>query len=172
MIQQIEYDSNDVEEFLKIHSSSLENKDSTTLQRLLSVQKKISIIANIDPIDLRTIINDLKFIKYAYKDYIITEDEISENIFFILSGECHIFSHNKKVGVLKAGATFGETAAIFNTKRNASVICASKEMTVLSFAIKHDAIEFCAHSMALLYKNLAAQINTKLELMNEKSTKK
>jgi len=82
MIQQIEYDSNDVEEFLKIHSSSLENKDSTTLQRLLSVQKKISIIANIDPIDLRTIINDLKFIKYAYKDYIITEDEISENIFF------------------------------------------------------------------------------------------
>lgn len=172
MIQHVEYDIDDIEEFLEIHTHSSEQEYSRTLQKLLNVQDKISIIAGIDPQDLQVIIDKLEFIKYAFKDIIIKEKDLSQEIFFILSGECHVFKENKKIGVIKAGKTFGEAAAIFNTKRNASVVCASKEATLLSFRIEHENMDFCAPALAKLYKNLALQINTKLESMNTQATKK
>lgn len=172
MIQQVEYDIEDIEKFLDVHENSLLNKDSKTLEKLLSVQNKISLIANINEHELKAIITNLQFIKYNFKDYIIQEGDISQEIFFILSGECHVFVKNKKVGVLQSSTTFGEGAAIFNTKRNASVVCASKEVTLLSFSINHENIEFCSSAMATLYKNLALQINAKLERMNMDLIKK
>lgn len=166
MIQQIKYDIEDVEAFLEVYENSQLHKDSKILEKLLSVQNKISFIANINEDELKAIIHHLQFLKYNFKDYIIREGDLSQEIFFILSGECHVFVGDKKVGVLKSGTTFGEGAAIFNTKRNASVVCASKEATVLSFSINHENTEFCSSAMATLYKNLALQINAKLERMN------
>ena len=58
------------------------------------------------------------------------------------------------------------------TKRNASVLCLSKEATLISFSIDHDNMEFCAPALAQLYKNLAFEINAKLEDLNEEYTKK
>ncbi|MDB2562021.1 cyclic nucleotide-binding domain-containing protein [Sulfurimonas sp.] len=172
MIQQVEYDIDDVEEFLEVTKLSQQDENSQTLQKLLNVQSKISIIANIDPEELKVIIDKLTFVKYNFKDFIIAEGDISQEIFFILSGECQVFHNNKKIGEIKAGSTFGESAAIFNTKRNASVVCSSKEVTVLSFCIDHDNMDFCAPALAKLYKNLALQINTKLEETNNKLIKK
>ncbi|MBC8237056.1 MAG: cyclic nucleotide-binding domain-containing protein [Helicobacteraceae bacterium] len=172
MIQQVEYDIDDIEAFLEVHENSEFNRDSKTLEKLLSVQNKISLIANIDEYELKAMIEKLQFVKYNFKDFIIKEGDISQEIFFILSGECHVFVESKQVGVLKSGTTFGEGAAIFNTKRNASVVCASKEVTVLSFCINSENAEFCSSAMATLYKNLALQINTKLEKMNMDIIKK
>lgn len=172
MIQQVQYDIDDIEKFLEINELAKRDKGSQTLQKLLHVQSKISIIADINPEELKVILKKLRFIKYNFKDFIIKEGEISEEIFFILSGECHVFAENKKVGVIPAGNTFGESAAIFHTKRNASVVCSSQETTVLSFSVNHDNIDFCAPALAKLYKNLARQINTKLEQMNSNLVKK
>ena len=172
MIQQVTYDIDDIQKFLELNELSKLEECEQTLQKLLSVQKKISIIANIDPEQLKVIVDKLQFIKYNFKDIIIKEGDISQEIFFILSGECHAFHNNKKIGGIKAGSTFGEAAAIFNTKRNASVLCSSKEVTVLSFCINHDNMDFCAPALAKLYKNLARQINTKIEEMNDNLVKK
>ncbi len=172
MIQLIDYDIDDVDKFLEINELSKSNIDSQIMKKLLSVQDKISIIANIDTQELKAIVCDLKFIKYKFKDYIIEEGDISKDIFFILSGECQVFVHKKKVGEIKTGHTFGEAAAIFQTKRNATVVCSSKEVTLLSFSIDHNNMEFCAPALATLYKNLALQINDKLEEMNKRLTKK
>jgi len=172
MIQQVEYDLEDIEKFLEITKISKANEYSQTLKKLLNVQSKISIIADIDPAELKVIIEKLKFVSVPFKEFIIKEGDISQEIFFVLSGEFHVFSNNKKVGVIAAGQTFGETAAVFNTKRNASVVCASKVATVLSFCINHENIDFCAPALAKLYKNLALQINTKLEEVNSQLIKK
>lgn len=172
MIQQVEYDIEDTAKFLELNKLAQNNEYSQTLKKLFSVQSKISIIANIDQAELKVIIDQLKFVKYNFKDFIIKEGDISQEIFFVLSGECHVFAQNKKVAEIQAGKTFGESAAIFNTKRNASVVCASKEVTLLSFCINHDNMDFCAPALATLYKNLASQINTKLESMNQTISKK
>ncbi|WP_321777182.1 cyclic nucleotide-binding domain-containing protein [Sulfurimonas sp.] len=165
------YTPEDIEQFLQVNKIEEEKEDKQTFAKLLRVQSKISIIANIDPQDLKAIIYNLKFIKFNYKDYIIEDGDISQEIFFILSGQCQVFHKGKKIGTLETGKTFGESAAIFSTKRSASVVCSSQNTTLLSFSINHDNMEFCSVALATLYKNLALQIDTKLRAMNESKVK-
>ena len=172
MIQQTNYDPQEIEKVLEMNKLSDKTQSSEVLRKLLTVQSKISIIANIDPLDLEAILYDLKFIQYKRMDTIIEEGDTTDEIFFIFSGECEVLSKNKKIGEIKTGKVFGETAAIFNTKRNATVICSSENATILSFRINHDNMRFCAPALATLYKNLAFQINTKLEGMNNTLVKK
>jgi len=170
MLREVIYDEDDIKTFLELNQEVNEKlSKNKILTRLLDVQDKISILVGIDKYDLDIIIEKLKFSKYNHKDIIVKEGEVSQEIFFIFSGECHVFVNKKKVGELKAGKTFGETAAIFKKKRNATVACASKDVTVLSFVINHENMEFSAAALATLYKNLAYQINSKLETMNSSS---
>jgi CRP-like cAMP-binding protein len=156
----------DVEKFLLINKELENSQQSKSLKKLLSVQHKISIFKNINPHELKAIVYDLKFIKYSYKDYIVKQDDMDEEMFFIIKGECQVFHDNQRVGTLEPGEVFGESGAVFKTKRNASVICSSEDVTLLSFKIDGDNLEFCAQALALLYKNLAFEINAKLEDLN------
>lgn len=161
------YTVEDIENFLEINRSAEDESGSKSLQKLLAVQDKISIFKNIDPVELKAIVSNLKFVKFKQKDYIVKENDESREIFFIIDGECQVFSNNNKIGTLKPGIVFGETGAIFKTKRNASVVCASENATLLSFCIDEDNMEFCAPALATLYRNLAFQINYKLEKLND-----
>ncbi len=166
------YTIKDIENFLEINATIKEEEHSKSLKKLLSVKEKISIFKNIDTLDLKAIVYDVEFIKYKFRDYIVKESDESNNILYIINGECQVFHNKKKVGKLHAGEIFGETAAIFNTKRNASVVCSSKETTLLSFCIDQDNMEFCADALATLYKNLAFEINAKLEDLNDSYIKR
>ena len=161
------YTMSEIDEFIKAHKIEEEKSQSNNLKKLLNVHNKIAIFKNIDPIYLKAIIYDLKFLKYNYKDYIIRENDKSKDIFFLIEGECQVFHKEKKVGILGAGNIFGESGVIFKTERNASVVCASKTATLLSFKIDEDSSEFTGPALAILYKNLAFQINTKLEELND-----
>lgn len=167
MNQASTYTAEDIEKFLEINRLANEEPESQSLKKLLSVQDKISIFKNIDSLELRAIVSELKFIKYKFKDYVVREDDESKEIFFIISGECQVFHNKNRIGTLKPGIVFGESGAIFKTKRNASVVCASQDATLLSFCIDEDNMELCAPALATLYKNLAHQINDKLENLND-----
>ena len=156
----------DIEKFLQINREAQEDTQSRSLKKLLSVQNKISIFKDIDPDELKAIVYNLKFVKYKFKDYVVEQNDISDEIFFIIDGECQVFHNKKKVGKLRAGEIFGEAGAIFKSKRNACVVCASEEATLLSFCIDANNMEFCAPALATLYKNLASEINAKLEDIN------
>lgn len=165
--EKFSYTVDDIEKFLDITRLADEKPESQSVKKLLSVQDKISIFRNIDQLDLKAIIYDLKFVKFKFKDYILRQGDVSENIFFIIQGECQVFNNGKKVAALGPGVVFGESAAIFKTPRNASVVCASREATLLSFSIDEENIEFCAPALVTLYKNLASEINSKLEDIND-----
>jgi len=172
MSENIDYSVEDIEKFLEITRLENDKPQSASLHKLLSVQNKIAIFRDIDPDELKAIIYDLKFVKYKFKDYIIKQGDISENIYFIIQGDCQVFSDDKLVATLVPGIIFGESAAIFKTKRNASVICASQDATLLSFCIDEKNVEFCAQALFTLYKNLASEINAKLESSNAAFIKK
>jgi len=172
MNQTPHYTVEDVEKFLEINEIEENSEQSQSLRKLLNVKDKISIFKNIDSAELKAIIYDLKFMKFKYKEFIVKENEESINIFFIIDGECQVFHDKKKVGTLRPGEIFGESGVIFKTKRNASVVCASEKTTLLSFCIDEENMEFCAPALATLYKNLAFEINAKLEDVNSAYIKK
>ncbi|MFT5835614.1 MAG: signal-transduction protein with cAMP-binding, CBS, and nucleotidyltransferase domain [Sulfurimonas sp.] len=172
MSEMSNYLVDDIEKFLQINRDSENEEQSASLRKLLSVQDKISIFKNINPDELKAILYNLKFVKFKFKDYVVEQKDISEEIFFIIDGECQVFHNKKKVGKLRAGDIFGEAGAIFKSQRNASVVCASEQATLLSFCIDENNVEFCAPALAILYKNLASEINTKLEEINLEFVKK
>lgn len=172
MIHSAHYSIDDIEDFLEINAIEEEKEQSKSLRKLLSVQDKISIFKNIDVLDLKAIVYDVKFVKYKYKDYIVEENDESNSIFFIIDGKCQVFHNRKKVGELRAGEIFGESGVIFKTKRNASVVCASDDAILLSFCIDEENMDFCAPALATLYKNLASEIDAKLQEINNSYIKK
>jgi len=168
----IEYTVEDIEEFLKINDEE-SNNDSETMHKLLSVQDKIKIFKDIEPNELKSIVYDLQFMRYNFKDHIVDQDSQSEIIYFLIDGECQVFHNKFKIGELHPGSSFGESGAIFGYKRNATVLCASKTATLLAFKIDQENLDFSAKALAILYKNLAAEINKKLDDLNKQvATKK
>lgn len=172
MSDTIEYLVEDIETFLRINEEEIE-EDSQSLAKLLSVANRIQIFKNIDSLDLKAIVYDVKFERYKRKDYVVEQGQLKKEIFFIIDGECQVFFNTTRIGKLRPGEVFGEAGAIFGTKRGATVICASEKATLLSFKIDEENIDFCAPALAILYKNLAFEINTKLSTINtHTSTKK
>ena len=171
MSDEIEYLVEDIEKFLRINEEAIE-EESLSLKKLLSVADKIKIFQNIDSLDLRAIVYDVKFERYKFKDYIVEQGQLKKEIYFIIDGECQVFFNTTKIGVLKPGEVFGEAGAIFGTKRGATVICSSPNATLLSFKIDEENLDFCAPAIATLYKNLAFEISSKLDAVNSKSAKK
>lgn len=166
------YTPEEIEEFLEAYKLDQETNQTQSMKKLLSVYDKIPIFKDIDPFHLKALVYDLKFVKTKYKDFIIQEGDMSEKIFFLIDGECHVFHQHKLVGKLYAGMVFGESGVIFKTKRDASVVCASEKAILLAFKLDEEITPFSSQALAKLYKNLAFQINTKLENLNETLTKK
>jgi CRP-like cAMP-binding protein len=162
----IVYTVEDIEEFLKINEELENSEEDQTLKKLLSVQNKISIFRNIDPQDLKAIVYNLSFKKFKFKEFILKQNEISDEVYFIIEGRCQVFYNQQKVGELGPGEVVGESGAIFKTTRSASVVCSSEHTTLLSFSIDENSMEFCAPALTTLYKNLASQMDAKLRDIN------
>ena len=171
MSENIEYLVEDIEKFLQINEEETE-EESLSLKKLLSVANKIKIFKNIDSLDLRAIVYDVKFEKYKLRDYVVEQGQLKKEIYYIIDGKCQVFFNTTRIGVLSPGELFGEAGAIFGTKRGATVICATESATLLSFKIDEENVDFCAPALAALYKNLAYEINTKLDAVNNKTATK
>jgi CRP-like cAMP-binding protein len=162
----LDFNLEDIEIFLDI-SEEIENESpNQSLKKLLSVQDKIDIFKDIDSMELKALVYDVEFKKYKFKDYIIKDGEYSENIFFIIKGECHIFKNYKNIAKLSPGETFGEIGAIFKQERTADVVAANNDTVLLKFKIDEENLEFNARALAILYKNLAFAISNKLQELN------
>lgn len=165
--EDIEYTIKDIEEFLKINENESKKEKLKIMQKLLKVQDKIKIFKNIDPLELKTIVYGVKFLRTNFKECIIEQGKTSQNIYYIIDGGCHVFLDGHKIGELHPGDSFGESGAIFGEKRNATVICSKKSSSFLSFKIDQENLDFCSKALAILYKNLAFEINAKLTDLNK-----
>ncbi|KAJ3070728.1 hypothetical protein HDU98_006249 [Podochytrium sp. JEL0797] len=61
-------------------------------------------------------------------DIIITQGELGNEMYFIMSGQVHVIAGGKRVAVFKEGAFFGEVALIANIPRTATVQAANSCM--------------------------------------------
>lgn len=166
------FELKDIEKFLQINSQMDNQKYSPSLKKLLNVKEKINIFKNIDLEDLKAIVYDVNFVKVKSKEYVIKEGQEHNEIYFIINGECQVFRNSISLATLKPGEIFGTSGAIFSKKRRTSVICSSNEATLLSFCIDENNMEFCSEALAILYKNLATDINHKLDELDYAYIKK
>lgn len=136
------------------------------LKKLLQIKSRINIFNNIPEKSLISIIEDVKFEKFAKGDIIVQEGSKCSDMFFILMGECQIVVNKTTVGYLKGGHVFGEIAAVFQTSRTASVISSKNNTTTLSFKLNHKSSEKYPFAFMELYKNVAKELTMKLEAKN------
>ncbi len=161
-----EFSITDINRFLETTDILVSYEEEATLDKLLQIQNKILIFKDIDPLELKAVIYDVHIQKLKRGEFLVKEGEESESVYYIFNGTFDVFKEKKKIATLESGETFGEIGAIFHTPRTASVGCSSQDATVLSFKIDQENIDFCAEAIAQIYKNLAFEINEKLQKLN------
>jgi len=82
---------------------------------------KVSLFQHTDEIFIKEIVQLLEPVVFLPDDYIITQGEYGDCMYFLSSGEVEILIDNKVVNKLGAGSPFGETALLKDEKRTASV---------------------------------------------------
>jgi len=82
---------------------------------------KVSLFQHTDEIFIKEIVQLLEPVVFLPNDYIITQGEYGDCMYFLSSGEVEILIDNKVVNKLGAGSPFGETALLKDEKRTASV---------------------------------------------------
>ena len=162
----------DIENFIQIAKLAEEKGGDKSFQKLLEVKERISILNEIDKDELKALVYDVRFRRFKEGEIVIQQDEASQEIFYILKGICHASKENVFLGELQAGETFGEIGVITQTPRSADIKCFSEECLLLSFRIDQENLEFNAPALAILYRNLAKEINEKLQRLNLSLTKR
>ena len=162
----IEYTSHELQVLKQVGE---ENKvsHSDAMSKLLQVKDRIKLFEHINNHEIIHLVKDVKFQKFQRKEIIIQKGDIKKEIFILLSGDTHIILDRKIIANVTPGQIIGEIAAIFDKPRNATVICSSKDALLLSFKLNKTMIDEVPKASAYLYKNLAEQINIKLELQNK-----
>lgn len=97
---------------LTIEISLYLNKDIIT---------KVPIFKEANEIFIREIVQILEPVVYLPDDYIITQGEYGDCMYFLSSGEVEIIKDKQVIAQLGAGSPFGETALLKDEKRTASV---------------------------------------------------
>ncbi len=162
----LDYTIEDIEKYIAVAKTATTGDENQSLQKLLNVSHKIAIFEGISKEELKALVYDVRFKRYTKSETIITQNESSEEVFFLLRGECHALQDGKTIGKLYEGDTFGEIGVITRTPRSASVVSASEETLLLSYKIDEENLDFNAKAIATLYRNLASAINDKLQKLN------
>ena len=110
--------------------------DDDWLARLLQAQ----VFHRIPPANIQTIFMKLEARAYKAGDFVIKQGDEGEHFFIIREGVCDVIRKTRKnpegvrLARLSVGDNFGEEALISGGKRNASVVMASKQGTLMSLS--------------------------------------
>ncbi len=142
---------------------------STNENKLIEIKNKIEIFKTLTDAELLDIICDIEFVRYKKDNVIIRKNEISDDIFFILSGECAI-DLDTTTFILEAGSVVGEIAPMFDLPRRQTVLTHSDNVALLKFKIDKENIRKNCPAFAKLFYELSKQLNEKLEISMRRLT--
>lgn len=165
----IEYKQSELN-FIKSLEEQIKPKDQVyedTFNRLIGVKNKINIFKGMQDGDIRLVVKDVAFMKFNPHEVIITEGEVTEDIYFLLTGTCRVTANHKAVGAINEHQVFGEFSAITREQRTATVKT-NTIATVLRFKINTDLFNDIPESFSILYKNVIDELIIKINLSNKK----
>ena len=139
------------------------HKYATNEEKLLDIKHKIEIFHTLSDDELLDIVYDIEFKQYKKDEVIIRKDEISNEIYFILWGEC-IINQGSTSFILEAGTVVGEIASMFDIARKHSVFINVENTTLLKFKIDKQDLPSRCHAFSKLFYELSKQLNEKLNI--------
>jgi len=143
------------------------HKYDTNEDKLLEIKNKIEIFHTLTDDEGYGLVHDIEFKKYKNNIVLIEKDEVSDEIYFILSGEC-IIHQGKTSFILEAGSVVGEIASMFDLPRMHTVLTHSDNTTLLKFKIDKRDSRKHSYSFSKLFYELSKQLNEKLNVTMER----
>ncbi len=123
------------------------DKREEYLKTLIDIKDSIPFFKPLDGEEIRTIISDIRFVRYREEEVIIEQESEGEEIYIILSGSCTVFYRlidskevKRKVTFLpvaKLGRkdVFGEISTVAQMPRTARVVANSDDTSLLAIKI-------------------------------------
>ncbi|MCB0356053.1 MAG: cyclic nucleotide-binding domain-containing protein, partial [Bdellovibrionales bacterium] len=109
-------------------------------RQLIEELGKIHILAKLNPQQMATLVNKVRQLKVNKGDKIFSQGDVSDSMYFIVSGAIDIILHDSKgdksIATLKAKDTFGELGVVSEQGRSADAV--AKEDTELFQVMKAD----------------------------------
>ena len=100
--------------------------DGIKFEEKFNALKKIHFFKDFSSAELAEVLRDTQWLEYDSNDIIISEGEIDDCFFIIISGEVIVKKKEKILSVLKHGDCFGEMAYLGKIKRSATIQAVTK----------------------------------------------
>ena len=162
----IEYSKEEASE-LKDAASQDDKNFSQAMLQLIEIKDKFSMFKSLTELDIKKVIKDIEFQKFKKGEIVLKEGDISDEIYYILSGNCHVIVGRKVVGQLASQQLFGEIASLTKSPRTATVRSTTETRTI-TFKLAFDEIDLYPHAFAILFKNFTLELVKKLDQSNKK----
>lgn len=134
---------------------------------LIENKDKLNIFDGMNDADIALIVKSVNFKSFRKGETIIKENESSQNIYFILSGECNAIVSDIVVGTLYSNAVIGEISGISKGIRNATVL-ATEDLQVIELQIDYDNFDKYIVPFSYFYRNISLSISHKITNSNAK----
>lgn len=164
---------------LKKAVAAKEGKREEYFKTLIDIKESIPFFKPLSGDEIRTIITDIRFVKYREEEVIIEQESEGEEIYIILSGSCTVFYRlveskevKRKVTFLpvaKLGRkeVFGEISTVAEMPRTARVVADSDNTSLLAIKIDMHSEE---HNdiMVKVYRSFLREVSKKILEANKR----
>lgn len=141
--------------------------NNPALEKLLEIKSMISVFSGLENEDIKSIVTNVNFQKFAVMETIIYERDTDNLVYFMLKGSCDVIVNRQVVGRLERGALFGEMSTILQKPRVASVKATTMDTTVISFNILIEDLSINYKAFSILLKNVAVELSKKVDNVNK-----
>ena len=156
-----------------------EEKREEYLKTLIDIKESIPFFKPLSGDEIRTIITDIRFVKYREEEVIIEQESQGEEIYIILSGSCTVFYRMVESKEVKRKVTFlpvaklgrkdvfGEISTVAEMPRTARVIADSDTTSLLAIKIDMHSEE---HNdiMVKVYRSFLKEVSKKILEANKR----
>lgn len=151
----------------KIKESITEDssKFSPAMVKLIESKKYFHIFKGLSDKDIKQVITEVDFRKFNKGEIVIKQDQVSDEIYYLVKGDCNVVVDRKVVGKLTSNQVFGEIASIAKQPRTATVRSIT-DTTAISFKIKYEDMEQYPYPFAILFRNFTFELIRKLDNAN------
>ena len=153
-------------EFIKLLANKQSKKGNDATEQLIRYKKHIPYFKNISCQDIRDIVKEVKFLHYKEHEVLIKELDNSNEIFFLVDGECRVSLQQRTLGTIQKETIFGEFSFITKQPRSATVKT-NRNSIIISFHFDLDSFENNPCLFSQLYKNISEELVKKIYIMNK-----
>jgi serine/threonine protein kinase len=114
----------------KVHAQLRSHSERMDRQEHFTLLRKLRFFHEFASSEIMEVLRAGQWNQYSAGDEIVREGATDDRFYIIVSGNCIVERHGRKIGELEAGSCFGETSYLRGAKRQATIL-ADDDATIL-----------------------------------------